>query len=161
MIELIPFKDKHIKEVESLLDQLLEDDTDDGVKQFLVKPKREAIELFLFKHSHGIMHDYFIEVNGLIVGILIVCQSTRWYVPWAWEVGIFIEKPYRNLGYGTRAIVEATKNLGRGFNESTKHLTLSPKQDNLKAIELYKRLGYKQAEFEPNELGLICMEKTI
>jgi len=70
------------------------------------------------------------------------------------EVGWALHPDCFNKGYGQASVMEAIERAGKLYRN--KKLYLSVKQDNYKAIHIYKKYGFKEFERKNN---LIWMEK--
>jgi len=64
--------------------------------------------------------------------------------------GISIKKGYRKHGYGKKILKKSIEEF-RKYN--IKKITLTVSEENLEAIELYKKLGFKNQEYLKDEYG--------
>jgi len=87
----------------------------------------------------GIIGQLFVQFNSARVEL--ADGSTRAYI-----YGFRIQPEYRGFGLGTRMLVVVEKDLlQRGF----RRVTLNVAQENIDAIRLYERLGYRVVALEP------------
>ncbi|TFH07637.1 MAG: GNAT family N-acetyltransferase [Candidatus Thorarchaeota archaeon] len=78
-------------------------------------------------------------VNNSIVGVVINQVNVELNWGFVWELAILPE--YRNQGVGTQLILESEKLL-QNHHPEIDDLAIGVKTDNIKALQLYEKLGY-------------------
>jgi ribosomal protein S18 acetylase RimI-like enzyme len=64
----------------------------------------------------------------------------------AYVYALRVRPAYRGMGVGTRLIQNSETDL---FKRGFRHITLNVSRDNLPALHLYKRLGYRIVAADP------------
>lgn len=98
----------------------------------LVEDERKRIDEYVINSVNETLKDYFnIIVDDKVIGSVIIINLRRGKL----LDEIYLEKEFRNNGVGTDII--------RKIIENNKSVYLWVYKENIKAVSLYKRLGFK------------------
>ena len=91
---------------------------------------------------------YVLLLKGKVVGISEYIRSFDREEVFLY--GFSVKKEYRKHGYGKKMLEESIKIFK---DKNIKRISLTVSEENVEAIELYKKLGFENKDFLKNEYG--------
>ncbi len=85
---------------------------------------------------------YGIYTNNILIGFAMHGKNRLLFLPQVWLDRFMIDKKYQGKGYGKKSIELIVQKLYDEYN--CKKIYLSVHENNVNAIELYKKLGFKK-----------------
>ncbi len=102
--------------------------------------KRDEKRKFLKTLENKEKFVFLIESEKNIIGYLEACIWKNKKIPTSYIEDMVIKKEYRKKGFGKKAIKWF---IDKSKKEGVKRIGLGTRAENLPAIELYKKLGFK------------------
>jgi len=133
---IVPIAEHHIEGFHAALDSVAREHR---YLAFLEAPSIDVTRAFVRANIRERHPQFVAQVNDSIVGWCDIIRSDRPVFRHCGFLGIGILAQHRGLGIG-RALMSAT--IDAAFSSGISRVELTVRADNLRAISLYKRLGF-------------------
>lgn len=137
-IEIVPIRSEHVEGYHAALDAVARERR---FLAFLEAPPIETTRAFVGLVLTGRLFQHVALADGEVVGWCDILRGERETMQHAGMLGVGIAAPYRGHGLGARLM---TSVMQEARSADVTRVALQVRADNVRAIRLYERLGFRR-----------------